>query len=230
MKVAVLQSNYIPWKGYFDIIHDVDLFVFYDDVQFTKNDWRNRNLIKKDNGPAWITIPVGKDLNRRICDVELEDTKWAKSHFLMLKQYYGKAKYFANFERWLENLYLNTRWEYLSDLNQFIIKHIANNFLNIKVRFDDSRNYHLTGKSDERLLSLLEQVGATYYVSGPSGQSYIDENKFNSRGIELAYKDYANYPEYFQYHEPFSHNVTIFDLLFHTGPDASYYIWGWRAQ
>src|ERR1700681_1938553 len=101
-RVAILQSNYIPWKGYFDIIHDVDLFVFYDDVQYTKNDWRNRNKIKTPQGTQWITIPVGTNEHRLICEVEIRDTSWQKKHWKMLQQNYAKAPYFHVFEPFLD--------------------------------------------------------------------------------------------------------------------------------
>src|SRR4029079_10372519 len=93
--VAVLQSNYLPWKGYFDIIHDADLFIFYDDVQYTKNDWRNRNRIKAPGGTAWLTVPVGQALDRRICDVEIREHHWQLKHWRTLQQCYGQSPHFG---------------------------------------------------------------------------------------------------------------------------------------
>jgi len=95
--VAILQSNYIPWKGYFDVINDVDLFIFYDDVQYTKNDWRNRNKVKTANGTGWLSIPVGADKNRLICEVILNDNRWQEKHWKTLCQLYGKASYFSSY-------------------------------------------------------------------------------------------------------------------------------------
>jgi hypothetical protein len=229
-KVAVLQSNYIPWKGYFDIMHDVDLFVFYDDVQYTKNDWRNRNRIKTQNGAAWLTIPTGTDLDRLICEVLLPDERWAKNHYKTLVQNYAKAPFFRQYQPLLEEVYLARRWETLSELNQYLIQTIALDCLGMTIEFADSRRYEASGKCLDRLLDLLGKCGATHYLSGPAAQDYIDQAAFNQAGIELSYKDYSGYPEYPQFFPPFDHYVTILDLLFHTGPDAPYYIWGWRSD
>jgi len=227
-KVAILQSNYIPWKGYFDIIHDVDLFVFYDDVQYTKNDWRNRNRIKTTNGVQWLTVPVGQGLDRLTCEVALVDPHWAQKHHKTLCQYYGKAPHFRHYREFLDEVYLGRRWDTLVGLNHFLIKTIAREFLGITTLFADSRDYPAQGKKLDRLIDLLNQVEAEYYLSGPAAKSYIDPEAFAGAGIALAFKDYAGYPEYSQFHPPFDHAVTIFDLLFHAGPDAPWYIWGWR--
>lgn len=229
-KVAIIQSNYIPWKGYFDIIHDVDLFIFYDDVQFTKNDWRNRNRIKTSNGPLWLTVPVGQDLDRRICDVTLPDARWAAKHYKTLVQNYGKAPYFESYRPFLEEVYLERQWPTLSELNHFMITKIARDFLGLTTEFADSRSYAPVGQKLERLLDLLTQVGAGSYVSGPSAQDYIESKSFADAGIELIFKDYTGYPPYPQFHPPFDHHVSILDLLFHTGEEAPRYIWGWREM
>lgn len=227
-RVAVLQSNYLPWKGYFDIIHDVDLFIFYDVVQFTKNDWRNRNIIKPVNGPHWVTIPVGTNLRRLIYEVELNDSSWAKKHWNSIRQAYGKAPYFNLYKEFFESVYLGQSWRHLSHLNHFLIRNISSAFLGIKTAFGDARQYEVTGGRQDRLISLLKLVKADVYVTGPSARSYIDDAAFHAAGIVLSYKNYSGYPEYPQYSPPFNHGVSIIDLLFHVGPNAPYYIWGWR--
>lgn len=229
MRVAVLQSCYLPWKGYFDIIAAVDLFIFYDDVQFTKNDWRNRNQIKTQAGKQWISIPVGTDLNRLIQDVALTDPTWQAKHWATLKQNYGKAPQFAALKPFLEEVYLGTTWTNLSALNQFLTERIARDFLGLTTRFERSSQYQLQGIRQERLLDLLRQVGATWYLSGPSGAAYLDAGLFRERGIELAYQSYQGYPEYPQFHPPFEHGVSIVDLLFQVGTRAPEFIWGWRS-
>lgn len=227
--VAVLQSNYLPWKGYFDLIHDVDLFIFYDDVQYTKNDWRNRNKVKVPGGAAWITVPVGQALDRRICDVELHDTHWQEKHWKTLRQYYSQAPYFGLLDNFLRQVYLERSWRSLSELNQYLIVTIARDFLGVTTQFADSRNFQLAGQRLERLLALLRAAGATRYVSGPSGRSYIDPERFSEAGIELTFKSYDGYPEYPQRFPPFDHFVSILDLLCNVGPDAASYVWGWRT-
>lgn len=226
--VAILQSNYIPWKGYFDIIHDVDLFIFYDDVQYTKNDWRNRNKVKGMSGSQWLTIPVGTDLKKLVCEVELKDNlQWAQKHWKTIKQLYQKAPYFHLYEDFFHKVYLD-KWNSLTELNQFLIKHISTEFLGIKTDFIDSRDYNTTGERLDRLIDLLQKVKTDTYVTGPAGRNYIDDSRFDEAGINLIYKNYTGYPEYPQLYPPFDHYVSILDLLFNCGQDAPYYIWGWR--
>jgi hypothetical protein len=226
--VAVLQSNYVPWKGYFDIVHDVDTFVFYDDVQFTKNDWRNRNRIKTAQGVQWLSVPVGQDIGRTIREVAIPDPRWQRKHFETLRQSYGKAPRFCDLEPFLEEVYLGRTWDNLSTMNQFLITRVCRDFLGIATKFDDSSRHVLKGARQERLLELLTALGATHYLSGPSGGDYMDVAAFGARGIQVTFKDYSGYPEYPQLHPPFEHRVSILDLLAHTGRDAPRYIWGWR--
>jgi hypothetical protein len=229
MRVAVLQSNYIPWKGYFDIIHDVDKFIFYDDVQYTKNDWRNRNRIKTAAGVQWLTIPTGSDLSQRICDVALPDPRWARKHWRTLHQAYSRAPHFRRYESLLSEVYLERRWERLSDLNQYLIIRIARE-LGLKTEFADARDFAANGARFERLLDLLIKADANVYVSGPSARDYIQPERLAQTGIELVYKSYDGYPEYQQRFPPFEHTVSILDLLFNTGPEAQHFIWGWRSR
>jgi hypothetical protein len=226
-RVAILQSNYIPWKGYFDIIHDVDEFIFLDDVQYTNRDWRNRNRIKTPSGPAWLTIPVGQSRSRLICDVDLPATDWPRAHWRRIEDSYGRAPHFETYRPCLEEIYLGRTWQRLSEFNQHVIRTVAD-WLGITTRFRDSRELPLHGRKQDRLLEILEHVGADVYVSGPAARAYLDPQRFEDARIELRWKDYSGYPEYPQFHPPFVHEVTILDLLFHTGPDAAHSIWGWR--
>jgi len=224
--VAVIQSSYIPWKGYFDILHDVDLFVFYDDVQYTVRDWRTRNRIKTPNGPIWLTIPAGSDRNRLICDVKLVDVEWPSRHWKTIVQAYGKAPHFKEYRDALEEIYLGRTWDSLSEFNQHMTQCIARQFLGIGCEFADSRDYLAEGRKLDRMLDLLCKAGATRYVSGPSARDYLDQEAFDRAGIELVYKSYAGYPEYPQLYPPFEHAVSVLDLLFMTGAQAPSYIWG----
>lgn len=227
-KVAIIQSNYIPWKGYFDIIHDVDLFVFLDDVQYTVRDWRNRNLIKTPGGLRWLTVPVGCKRDRLIHEVQIVDPNWAKSHWEMLKQNYSKAPHFKTYKDRFEQFYLGRDWVNLSEMNQHLVRMISRDILGIKTEIKDAREFDAQGHKLDRLLDLLVKTGADYYLSGPSAKDYIEPERLAEFNIELHYKDYAGYPEYPQLFSPFEHGVTILDLLFNCGPDAPFYIWGWR--
>lgn len=228
-KVAVIQSNYIPWKGYFDIIHDVDQFIFYDDVQYTKNDWRNRNKIKTKHGIHWLTIPIGSRNERLIYEVEIDDTLWPKKHWETIKQSYSKAPYFHKYKEFFEYVYLESEWKELSVLNQYLIQTISKEFLGITTEFKDSREFHAEGQKLERLIDLLLKVGTDLYVSGPTARDYIHEKSFRDAGVAIIYKDYSDYPEYPQWFPPFDHQVSILDMLFNCGPQTPDYIWGHRT-
>ena len=227
-KVVILQSNYIPWKGYFDLLNDADVFIFYDDVQYTKNDWRNRNKIMTQGGPRWLTIPTGIDANRLVCEVALNDPGWQAKHWETIRQNYMRAPHFKFYRPFFEEIYRGTEWRTLSELNHHLIKHIARDLLGSTTEFDDSRRYQLSGQRLERLLYLVGQSGATQYISGPAAKSYIDEAEFARIGVDLVWKDYSGYPEYPQGQLPFEHGVSILDVLFNVGPAASDVIWGWR--
>ena len=226
--VVVLQSNYVPWKGYFDLVHDADAFIFYDDVQFTKNDWRNRNKIKTPQGAEWITVPVGTDKDRLICEVEIKDAVWQAKCWKTIQHNYGKRPHFSRYQEFFEDVYLNRKWTNLSELNQHLIRAISRDLLGIDTEFHDSREYQTSGHKLERLLELVVKAGADCYISGPAAKDYIDPARFADAGIELVWKDYSGYPEYPQRFPPFEHGVSILDLLFNVGPQAPWYIWGWR--
>lgn len=227
-RVAILQSNYIPWKGYFDIIHDVDLFIFYDDVQFTKQDWRIRNKIKTAAGLKWLSIPAGSSADRLICDVVLEDSSWQRSHWDSLRQQYGKCPHFKKYQEFFAGIYLGQQWTNLSELNQTMIRRISSELLNIGTPCRDSREFQLSGAKQERIIDLVVKSEASHYISGPAAKDYIEPARFEEMNIELIWKDYSGYPEYPQLHPPFDHHVSVLDLLFNVGSDAERCIWGWR--
>lgn len=229
-KVAIVQSNYLPWKGYFDLIHDADEFIFYDDLQFTKNDWRNRNKIKTPKGAEWLTIPAGRRIHRLIHQVELKRHDWQAEHWRRISRHYDRAPYFAKYRPFFDDFYLGRVWDNLSDLNQYLIKAISRDLLGIDTPFRDSREYGAEGKKLDRLMDLLKKAGAGAYVSGPAARSYIEESRFSEAGIKLIWKSYSGYPEYSQSYPPFEHGVSVLDLLFQTGPDAAWHIWGWRED
>lgn len=221
MRVSILQSNYLPWKGYFDIILKSDVFIFHDDLQYTKNDWRNRNQIKTHNGLDWITIPCGTDTNRLICEVEIKSTDWQQKHWNKISASYRKAPYFEYYRDFFYDFYHTKSWTNLSELNQFLIKHIVRHFLKYDVEFMDSRQFHLGDlRASKRVVELLKRANATTYISGPSAKNYLVESDFKDAKIELEYMDYSQYPEYPQLHGSFVHGVSIIDMLFNCGDNV----------
>ncbi len=220
-KIAIIQSNYIPWKGYFDIINKVDEFILYDDAQYSKGSWRNRNKIKTRNGSSWLTINIEYKFPQKIKDTKIADKNWGKKHWLTIKSTYGKAQYFNDYKDFLEKLYLNSNEKYLSEINyKFIIA--INNLLNIKTNITWSSDYKFTEnkKATEKLIEFCQLAGGTEYLSGPSAKNYLDEKLFEQNNIKLLWMDYSAYPEYNQLYPPFIHEVSILDLIFNEGPNT----------
>lgn len=220
-RVAIVQSNYIPWKGYFDLIASVDEFILYDDMQFTRRDWRNRNQIKTPQGVQWLTVPVrvkGKYL-QAIRETEIDGEGWAADHWRALAQNYRRAPHFAEVAAWLEPIYLGERFTMLSALNRRLLEAVCG-YLGIRTVFSDSSQYRLAQGKTERLADLCRQAGGTEYVSGPAARDYIEPRVFAEAGIRLTWFDYAGYPEYPQLWGGFTHGVTVLDLLFNCGRAA----------
>jgi hypothetical protein len=228
LKVVVLQSNYIPWKGYFDLINDADVFVYYDEVQYTKNDWRNRNKIYSMNGEQWLTIPIAKEaVKLKISDVQLPDPSWQALHHKSIYYAYKKAPYFSQLEPLINDVYLEKKWTSLAELNRYFIEKIST-LLDIKTRFVDSKEFNLSGERVERLINILKQLKATEYISGPAAKDYLSgsEHLFYENGIHLKYKDYSRYVPYKQMCEPFNNFVSILDLLVNVKrDDIKNHIW-----
>jgi hypothetical protein len=225
-KVAIFQSNYIPWKGYFDMIAAVDEFILYDDMQYTRRDWRNRNQIKTPQGVQWLTVPVkvkGK-FHQKIRDTEIDGTDWASEHWKALTNNYRRTPHFGEIAAWLEPLYIDETWSYLSPLNRRFIEAVCD-YLSIKTCLNNSWDYTLRpdGKT-ERLADMCVQAGGAEYISSPAAKVYIEEQVFADHAIKLTWFDYSGYSEYPQLWGEFTHGVTILDLLFNCGKDAPRYM------
>ncbi len=220
-RVAIVQSSYIPWKGYFDLIRSVDEFILFDDVQFTKRDWRSRNRIKTGQGGLWLTVPVstkGKYL-QAIKDTEIADPAWQNAHWQTISTHYARAPFFPLYKAALEELFRGCTETHLSLVNRRLIEGLCG-MLGITTRLSWSMDYTVVPGKTERLVSLCRQAGAAEYLSGASARDYLDATLFAAAGIGVAFTDYAGYPEYPQLHPPFDHYVSVIDLLLNTGPDA----------
>lgn len=224
-KIAIIQSNYIPWKGYFDLIAAVDEFILYDDMQYTRRDWRNRNQIKTPHGIKWLTVPVqvkGK-YHQTIRETEIDGTDWAEAHWKSLVQNYRRAPFFTEVANWFEPLYLQRSYTCLSMLNRVLIETVCS-YLGITTKITNSWDYQLIEGKTERLAALCAQAGGTEYISGPAAKDYIEEKCFAERNIKLTWFDYADYPEYPQLWGEFIHGVTILDVLFNCGKESPHYM------
>lgn len=225
--VAIVQSNYIPWKGYFDLIAAADVFVLYDEVQYTRRDWRNRNRIKTAQGPQWLTIPVAVKgrFTAPIREIEVSDREWGVRHWRTLRSGYARAPHFSDVAPQLESLYAASGERRLSDVNRRFLDAVCGMLeidtpLRWSWEFSSSVDASAADASSRRLAEICGQAGGTVYLSGPSARAYLQEAPFLDRGIAVEYFDYSGYREYQQMHPPFDHHVSIVDLLFHTGREA----------
>jgi hypothetical protein len=226
VNVVILQPSYIPWRGYFDQIRRADLFIFYDDVQYDKHGWRNRNQIKTAQGKQWLTIPVhskGVTAGVPIQEIQIDRSKpWAKNHLKALTFAYQKAPYFQVYLPLLEEFY-RRQDDCLADFTIETSIRLARELGFTSTRFLRSSELQgIDGARTDRLIQILQRVGAKRYLSGPSAREYVEPEKFERAGIRLEFMEY-NYPEYPQLYPPFDPYVTILDLLFMTGRDAIEY-------
>lgn len=226
MKVFISQSNYIPWKGYFDAINEADVFVLYDDAQYTKGDWRNRNRIKTDSGLQWLSIPVqtkGKNY-QKINEVKVLNQHWIIKHWKSIVHNYQKAPFFNEYSPMFEDLYMTAMgYQFLSQLNYHFLTAIAKK-LEIKTDFYLSSEFDFRGNKSEKLFHICKALQATHYISGPAASSYLEQDLFHRNNMEVIWMDYTAYPEYTQLFGSFEHYVSILDLLFNTGPAATSYM------
>lgn len=223
--VAIVQSSYIPWKGYFDLIRAADEFILLDDVQFTKRDWRSRNRIKTKDGLYWLTVPVQTKgrYEQRISDTTIADPGWSERHWMTIHAAYARTPHFDAYAPRLREIYQQRLPDRLSEVNRMLIEAVCQ-LLEITTPIRWSSEYHPSDGRNERLIDLCVKAGATDYLSGPSARGYVDEAAFASAGVTVHFVDYSGYPEYTQPYPPFEHAVSAIDLLFCTGPAARDYL------
>ncbi|WFU83858.1 WbqC family protein [Bradyrhizobium sp. CIAT3101] len=225
MRICIIQSCYIPWKGFFDLIGQCDEYVVFDRVQYAKRHWHNRNKIKTANGVQWLTIPVlakGR-FEQPIDEVEIEQP-WAEKHWRTLELAYKRAACFEQFAPTVKGWYERAGKErLLTDVNAIFLHGIVE-LLGLKTRITRDTAYPAQGIKTERLLEIARAAGADRYLSGPSARGYFDESMFTTAGVTPEWMSYEGYPEYPQLHGGFEHAVTILDLLFNTGADALRYM------
>lgn len=215
MKVVILQSNYIPWKGYFELMNDADVFCFYDEVQYTKNDWRNRNKIMNVNGSFWLTIPISKESTKlKISEVKFTDYNWQEKHFKTIEQCYINSPYRDIILDLLYPFFIKNKYTFLSEFNQDLIKTIFN-YIGGKTIITNSANYNLKNGRVDRLIDLILQLKGTTYISGPAAKNYLKdcEDIFEKNNIKLGYKKYGPYIQYNNNYKNFEHGISILDML-----------------
>ncbi|NMC99883.1 MAG: WbqC family protein [Bacteroidales bacterium] len=223
MRVAISQPTYLPWMGYFGLLDSVDLFVFFDDVQYSQSEWSNRNKIKNPftDDWIWLTVPVVYGghhtmINQMIID---NSTDWKKKHWQSIFHFYSKTKHFSEYKDEIKTIY-DRDWKGLCEINIAIIK-IISKMLKIKIPeyICASELTDVSGNKTDRLISILEKIKANEYLSVTGTKKYIEPQKFVERNIKLYWFDY-NHPTYEQAGKFFSSHMSVLDLLFNCGSDS----------
>lgn len=224
-RIATIQSCYIPWKGFFDLISRCDEYVILDGAQYAKRHWHNRNVIKTANGLLWLTIPVRTKsrFTQPIDEVEIA-RPWAETHWRSIATAYRKAPYFSEFAPIIRKAYVEAeREQLLSRVNEIFFRCLMT-ILEISTNIRRDSEYAPDGARSERLLNVCRSAGATHYLSGPSARDYLNEQIFGDKNIQVEWMSYGPYLEYTQLHGPFEHNVSVLDVIFHTGRKAPRFI------
>ncbi len=217
MRVTILQPSYLPWLGFFEQMYRSDQFVLYDDVQFTRRDWRNRNRIRVLEGSVWLTVPViqKNKFEQSLLETKIDNsTSWKRKHLETIRCHYSKTPFFDLYFPWCEKVF-NSEWDFLLDLSMETIQYLKEQ-LKINTPLLRSSELDESGNKNDRLISICKQLGATQYLSGESAKNYISEKDFSDQGIELEYQKYQH-PEYPQRYEGFVPFLSTIDLLFNCG-------------
>lgn len=222
MRTVILQPMYLPWIGYFGLIDLADTFVFYDDVQFVERSWQRRNKIKMPNNWSWLSVPIIKRFGQKINEVRINNTlDWRSNHWKSIKHAYNRAKFFDDYADQFEEVY-RKEWQYLADLNIYLIKMISS-IMDLNSKFILSSQLDAKGSKTDRLINILKNIDADEYISGLAAKAYIDSSRFKEVGINLYWYEFKH-PLYQQLYGEFVPYLSIIDLLFNTGNDAIKYI------
>ena len=228
-KIIITQSNYIPWKGYFTTMKKATHIILYDDAQYTRRDWRNRNKIITNQGPSWLSIPIdvkGK-FHQKVNEAKVKNQTWPQDHWNKIYNSYNKAPFFHDYGDYFKNIYLDElgRLEYLTDINKLMLQK-CNDLLGIQINILDSRDFVIRGGKTEKLINICKDLDADEYFTGPAAKNYMDESIFTENNIKLTYYDLDGFPEYQQLWGDFDHHVSVLDMFFNLGKNTrDYFNW-----
>lgn len=218
--LVVLQPSYLPWLGFFDQVRRCDHFVFYDDVQFDKHGWRNRNRVKSARGPVWLTVPVRASgrMGQLINEVEIADaTHWARKHIQTVEQLYAGSPHRDAYLPELADV-LNLKWERLADLDIESSK-VMCGWFGLKRPMYRSSELGIDGDRNTRLLALCKHFGVDTYLSGDAARIYLDVDLFEANGVRVEWQNFQH-PEYPQMHGEFIPYLSALDLLLNVGEQS----------
>ncbi|HEY0197180.1 MAG TPA: WbqC family protein [Rhodanobacter sp.] len=224
MKIVISQSMYFPWVGLLEQIRLADVFVHYDDVQFTRG-FYNRVQVKSSRGSHWLTVPIRAHGRETNIDQVLVDSSrdWREEHRNMLTQCYRSTPYFKDMMDVFDEAH-SAHVTSLGDVSRNSILSLARYFdIDHGRHFVTSSSLDTPGRSSERLLEICRKLHASIYVTGQGAQNYLDHELFESNGINVEYMNYRkmSYP---QVHGNFTPYVSGLDLVANCGRDGTKYI------
>ena len=217
LKIAILQPSYLPWLGFFDQMAHADTFVFLDDIQYTRRDWRNRNRIRTKDNWAWLTVPViQKDkFHQPLLETRIDNSvNWRHKHLQSIHHNYSRSPYFNLYFPYFESLY-NKQWTYLVDLCYETIYYLCEK-LNIHTPTLKSSELNAGGLKDEKILAICRKLNASHYLTGDKAKDYLSAEVFLEQNIVLEYHEYMH-PEYSQQFPCFVPYLSVIDVLFNLG-------------
>ena len=226
-RVVILQPSYLPWIGYFEQMARADQFVYLDDVQYTRRDWRNRNKIRTNEGWAWLTVPVQQKnhYTQLLKETRIDNsTNWNKKHCSAIKFNYSKAPFFEDYYPYFDSIY-QKQWDFLVDLCYEITGYLKA-VLNISTQTFRSSDFLVEGTKSNRILNLCEKMRATHYLTGNLAHDYLSGVNFSEKGVELEYQEY-DHPNYSQQYLGFVPNMSLIDLLFNAGDKSLDVLMNW---
>jgi hypothetical protein len=221
--VGIHQPEHLPWIGFFNKMHKSDVFVLLDNVQFRKNYFQNRNMIKTPQGGLWLSVPIlRKGSGQLIKDVNIDNSKsWAMKYWKTVQQNYRKAPHFEDYESDFGKIF-ERMWQKIGELNIALIK-LMMHFIGMKKELVIASEIGAEGKSTDLLVDICEKLNATSYLSGKFGKGYLDEKKFEEKNIRVEYQHFVH-PTYPQLWGSFLPNMSAADLLFNCGEKSFEYI------
>ncbi len=221
--VTITQSNYLPWRGYFSQIQNSDYFVFLDNVQFTRRDWRTRNRIRTPQGAEWLNVPILQpDSHHKLIEnVSVLNDSFLEKHLETIRRNYTRAKQFDPNWKELHSVLFDSYNANLSTFNQKIIKNISKRFA-LECKFLKANQFENSTDPTQRLLNICLSLNATKYQTGPKAMEYLDVSKFNSKGIEVIWANY-DFKGYDQLWDlDFDPNLSVVDLILNVGFNKDY--------
>lgn len=216
--VAIHQPQYIPWLGYFDKMDCADVFVYLDNVQYIKNEFKNRNRIKSARGSIWLTVPVNYRFPEEIMEVTISQReRWQHKHWQSLISNYQKAPYFNNYREVFSNIF-DRPWTHLSKLSIYMTEKLKD-LLGINTKTEIASLMNVPGEPTDRLIAICKNFHATRYLAGADSQKYMDFDCFRKAGIKVIVQEF-HHPKYKQLFGDFVPYLSVVDLLMNHGEDS----------